>query len=178
VGLITVVASMVIAACGHSEMPKAMSDKDYVRSVQDRTSSACAKVANAPLPGNGGTTNGPSVEMEGNADGTVYLPFWAMGSSLTFATSDSTFKSLVCVVQKEVPVGNYVDESGRNFQAKRQDWVVRVLSWPSGDVVAGREFQGGDPPQNCTTVGGSTDTCEGSTPDAEPNDWIKTVIIS
>jgi hypothetical protein len=97
---------------------------------------------------------------------------------LNYPTSASSFKSLVCVDEKPVTVGTYIDQAtGKSSPANREDWTVRVLSWPNGDLIAEHQFQGADPPPNCTQNAGMSN-CGGKPPQADATAWIKTVITS
>jgi hypothetical protein len=63
-------------------------------------------------------------------------------------TADAV-QTLVCVRETSIQVGVY-QPSGRS--AIRNDWDVRVLRWPSGEVMVGRTFRGPDPPKQATST--------------------------
>lgn len=169
-------ATFIIAGCGHkaAETPPtsttSMSVDDYAQSISNQASSACSRVANAGPPATQGTVSGPSVEMH-SISGGPYIP--DSKSGVLHATSDAEFKSLVCVEEQQVKVGTYEDQNSHETRdAIRDDWSLRVLSWPDGVLIAERSFQGADPPEECSPSAGN---CYGD-PQADATVWLKTVI--
>jgi hypothetical protein len=56
-------------------------------------------------------------------------------------------KAVTCIVPRSVAVGTYILATGGvGGTAWRQDWEVRVLEWPIGDVRAATLLEGGRPP--------------------------------
>lgn len=177
VGVVIGAAALVIAGCGHKDAEKPMTELQYAWSVVDQAGSACSRAASAAAPSTQGTISGGSVELHATEAGSSqWIPGFYL--DLNSPTSASSFKSLVCVDEKPVTVGTYIDQAtGKSSPANREDWTVRVLSWPNGDLTAERQFQGADPPPNCTENAGMSN-CVGKPPQTEATAWIKTVITS
>lgn len=170
------VAAWGIVGCGHKGAEKPMTDREYGQSVQDSAGKACDRTSNVTPPSMQGTVSGGSIELHGHAGDPLWVTRWYL--DLNYATSDATFKSLACVDQQRVKVGTYVDQAtNKTSDADRLDWTVRILSWPSGDVVAVHQFQGADPPDSCTS-GNGLNECEGKPPQDQATAWVKTVITS
>jgi hypothetical protein len=177
VGVVIGAAALVIAACGHKDTDKPMTANQYALSVEDPAGSACSRASSAAPPSTQGTISGGTVELHATeAGGSQWIPGFYL--DLNYPTSASSFKSLVCVNEKPVTVGTYVDQAtGKSSPANREDWTIRVLSWPNGDLIAEHQFQGADPPPNCTQNAGMSN-CGGKPPQTEATAWIKTVITS
>jgi hypothetical protein len=175
VGVIIAAVALVIAGCGHHDAEKPMTANQYAMSVLDQAGNACSRASSATPPGTPGTISGGSVELHGT-EAAHWVPAYYL--DLNSPTSASSFKSLACVDEKPVTVGTYVDQAtGKSSPANREDWTVRVLSWPNGDLIAEHQFQGADPPPNCTEHAGMSN-CAGKPPQTEARAWIKTVITS
>jgi hypothetical protein len=176
VGIISAAVALVIAGCGHKDPEKPMTELQYASSVEDQAGSACSRASSASPPSAPGTIGGRTVELHQTQAGPGWIPGFYL--DLNNPTSASSFKSLACVDEKHVTLGTYVDQAtGKSSPADRIDWTVRVLSWPNGDLIAEHQFQGADPPPNCTENAGISD-CVGKPPQTEATAWIKTVITS
>jgi len=93
--------------------------------------------------------------------------------------SPDAVQTLVCVRQTYNQVGRY----SSNHPAVRLDWDVRVLRWPSGELLSGRTFRGPDPPQQADFKGWSpcteTSKCatkSGGQPSGEALRWLDEII--
>jgi hypothetical protein len=89
------------------------------------------------------------------------------------ASKDSV-QTLVCVRDTLYLIGHY--ENGT--PGVRHEWAVRVLRWPSGELLGGRVFQGSDPPATAEVEGycnATTNRCSvkgGGKPDTAVLDWL------
>ena len=65
------------------------------------------------------------------------------------AGSPSEVAALVCIRESRKKAGSYMG-GGSAF---RVYWDVRITSWPDGQVIASKDFAGGDPPDKTSSSG-------------------------
>lgn len=77
-------------------------------------------------------------------------------------------RTLVCILQTATSVGQYTDGA----PAIKFDWKVRLVAWPSKDVLVEKEFSGGEPPE--TKYGSGSGF--GSIPINELYQWLFSIV--
>lgn len=143
----------------------------------------CTRALDAPPPGSAGTVQGPALyyiavtTLGGPTSRTTPSDFSGGGfpselNAVTSATNEADIKSLVCVRSVETMAGTY---TGTGIRAVRRDWVMRVVRWPDGTVVAGRVIEGVEPPSQIQRREGDRDDEVGRAPLDAANAWLKTV---
>ena len=95
------------------------------------------------------------------------------------AWEEKRVKALVCIRVIANEVGTYVPVSPDptkkwDVAAHREDWDVRVMRWPSGELIAGQYFQGPDPPVDMQT-NDPKDRRSGGPPTDAMNRWLDTL---
>lgn len=89
------------------------------------------------------------------------------------ARSLESLQSVVGLVERFVQVGTY---EATKTAAVRIDYEVRVVRWPSGELLAARTFRGADPPAQRTSSSGVKSWEHGQPPDAAAVEaWLSEV---
>ena len=78
-------------------------------------------------------------------------------------------QAVVCRQENYIQVGTY---ERSNSAAVRIDWELRLVRWPSGELLAARTFRGADPPASRQTQG-SQSWEHGETPKAAATAWLE-----
>lgn len=93
------------------------------------------------------------------------------------AETSEDIRALVCVDETTVEVGVYVSRkervfSGPPYYARQVIWDVRILAWPSRNLIAGRSFRGDKPPESIGELLGIGPVLCGQRPWEMLNEWL------
>ena len=110
-------------------------------------------------------------------DGSQKLSDWfATNTDIVraYANKEGSVQAAVCIRHAFIQIGIYRPD---NIAAVREDWDVRVLRWPSGEVLAGKDFPGqAPPPEIKATTGQYGKQYDAPGPDQDAKRWLNELI--